>query len=216
MSGQQHGFRLAASELGMASAAWLFVQETADEAGDQGVAALRDDLGREWPVLDAICSGWNQGVREPLVAVEAVLRALQGASRLVMVGYESVWMDALLTRLPPEVRVGLLLEGDPLAQWSRVLSNHGGRVEALGLSDFQSWAGPRSVLMTLVYGVHDQQVFVLPAWLRTSGPDVRLQFRDLLGWRIQDMPLAVYPRWLMAADAHTLTRLCPALDEEAP
>jgi hypothetical protein len=39
---------------------------------------------------------------------------------------------------------------------------------------------------------------------------VRLQFRSLLGWRILDLPLALYPRWLVAAERGTLTELCPA------
>jgi hypothetical protein len=62
-------------------------------------------------------------------------------------------------------------------------------------------------LLTFVYGATESQVFVLPAWLRTTGPDVRMQFRSLLGWRILDVPLEIYPRWLVAADVSTLTDL---------
>jgi hypothetical protein len=90
-----------------------------------------------------------------------------------------------------------------------VLANHGGRIEPLTLEDFQAWAGPRSVLLTFVYGAAASQIFVLPAWLRATGPDVRLQFRSLLGWRILDVPMEIYPRWLVAADVHTLTELRP-------
>lgn len=207
---QQQAFRLAASELGMASAAWLFVQETAAMGQAQAVASLRDDMGREWPVLDAVCAGWLAGAQQPQIDVDAVLPQLQGASRLVLVGYESEWVDALLARLPPEVRVGLVQVGDPLANWARVLGNHGARIEPLTLEDFQAWAGPRSVLLTFVYGAAASQIFVLPVWLRTTGPDVRLQFRNLLGWRILDVPMEIYPRWLVAAEAATLTELRPA------
>ena len=207
---QDQAFRLAASELGMASAAWLFVRETAAEQGDEGVAALRDQLGRAWPVLDAVCAGWLSGAQAPRPDVDAVLQLLQGIARLVLVGHEALWVDALLPALDPSVRVGLVQEGDPLTHWPRVLANHGHRVEPLGLADFQTWAGPRSVLMSFVYGATSNQVFVLPAWLRVTGPDVRLQFRSLLGWRILDVPLEIYPRWLVAADAQTLTDLRPA------
>ena len=128
---------------------------------------------------------------------------LIGAIYGLTVAIQRGWMS-------PSVRVGLVQEGDPLTHWPRVLANHGHRVEPLGLADFQTWAGPRSVLMSFVYGATSNQVFVLPAWLRVTGPDVRLQFRSLLGWRILDVPLEIYPRWLVAADAQTLTDLRPA------
>ena len=211
---QQQAFRLAASELGMASAAWLFVQETAALAatpaeGAAAVAALRDEMGRAWPVLDTVCAGWLGGGAALQVDVEAIATVLQGAERLVLVGYESAWVDALLAVLPEQVRVGLVLAGDPMTRWERVLANHGGRVEALSLEDFQAWAGSRSVLLTFVYGVSGYQFFALPTWLRVAGPDVRLQFRSLLGWRILDVAMEVYPRWLVAADTHSLTDMRP-------
>jgi hypothetical protein len=214
---QQQAFRLAASELGMASAAWLFVQETAASAatpvaGATAVAALRDEMGRAWPVLDTVCAGWLGGVRELQVQVDAIAAVMQGAERLVLVGYESAWVDALLAVLPVQTRVGLVLAGDPLTRWERVLANHGRRVEPLSLEDFQTWAGPRSVLLTFVYGVSGHQIFTLPTWLRVAGPDVRLQFRSLLGWRILDVAMEVYPRWLVAAEVQTLTHLLPSLE----
>jgi len=208
-TGLLQAFRLAAAELGMASASWLFVRETAAEAGDEGVATLRDQLGREWPVLDAVCAGWRHGARKPRVEADALAARLQGATRLVLVGHEAIWVDALLQRLPSTLQVGLVPAGDPLADAVRMLDNHGRRVQALTLADFQTWAGPRSVLASFVYGLSGQQVFVLPAWLRAAGPDVRLQFRSLVGWRVLDLPLAIYPRWLVAADAQTLTELVP-------
>ena len=205
----QQAFRIAASELGMASAAWLFVRETAAVEGDVGVEALRDDMGRQWPVLDAVCAGWLAGTHSPTVNAQDVLPPLQGISRLVLVGHEALWLDALVAVLPSSTRIGLLQHGDPLAHWPRVVANHGQRVELLQLADFQSWAGPRSVLMTFVYGQAQEQIFVLPTWLRVAGADVRLQFRALLGWRVLDAHMDVYPRWLVAADIHTLTDLRP-------
>lgn len=203
-------FRLAASELGMASAAWLFAQQTAELAGKAGVAQLRDALGRAWPVLDAVCAGWLSGQRPSVVDTSPLAAVLEGSARLVLVGYEARWVDALLDSLPAAVRVGLLCHGDPLADWDRILANHGGRVQALSLADFQGWAGPRSCLLTFIYGATDERVFTVSAWLRASGPDVRLQFRHLVGWRILDMPMEIYPRWLVATDRDTLTELLPA------
>lgn len=207
---REQAFRLAASELGMASAAWLFVRETAAEDGADGVAELRDAMGRAWPVLDAVCAGWLAGTRDPDVRPGDVLPLLEGAARLVLVGYEADWVDALLRALPDTVRVGLVQLGDPRTHWPRLFANHGPRLVPLTLMEFQAWAGPRSVLATFVYGHAAQQLFVLPAWLRCTGPDVRTQFRTLLGWRILDVPMELYPRWLVAADAGTITALRPA------
>ncbi len=207
---QQQAFRIAASELGMASSAWLFVRETAAAQGEAGVLALRDGMGRAWPVLDAVCLSWLADQREPVIDPNEVLPLLEGVSRLVLVGHESLWLDALMAELPATARVAVLQQGDAHTDWPRVVANYGARVELLQLSDFQSWAGPRSVLMTFVYGHTHEQVFVLPAWLRVAGPDVRLQFRALLGWQVHETPLEVYPRHLVAADVRTLTDLRPA------
>lgn len=210
-AGLRQAFRLAAGELGMASAAWLFVEQTASMQGDDGVAELRDVLGREWSVLDAVCAGWLKGERRaPLDEAAAEVAArLEGASRLLLVGYEADAVDRLLPRLQASTRVGLLCHGDTHVDWSRVLSNHGGRVAALALDDFQSWAGPRSSLLTFVYGQPGSQDFVQPLWLRVGGADVRLQFAQLLGWRVMALPLEVYPRWLVAAEQDSLTELVP-------
>lgn len=206
-------FRTAVSELGMASAAWLFAAETADHGGEAALAALRDDLGRQWPVLDMVCAAVLRGHPQPEVDVACLAPLWAGVERLVLVGYESLWVDALLAALPPGVQVALVQHGDPLTDWARLAANHGGRLVLLPQADFQTWAGSRSVLMTFVYGHSARQVFVLPAWLRVTGPDVRLQFRSLLGWQILDVPMDVYPRWLVAAEADVLTELRPHIAE---
>jgi hypothetical protein len=202
-------FRTAVSELGMASAAWLFASETAEHGGNEALASLRDDLGREWPVLDMVCAAAQRGHPQPEVDVSPLAPEWVGVERLVLVGYESAWVDVLLPALPAHLRVALVQHGDPLTDWDRLVANHNGRLELLPLADFQTWAGARSVLMTWVYGHSARQVFVLPAWLRVTGPDVRLQFRHLLGWQIVDLPMDVYPRWLVAAEVDVLTELRP-------
>lgn len=206
----QQAFRTAASELGMTSAAWVFVQETGALHGIAGVERLRDEMGRIWPVLDAVCAGWVGGTMQPAVRPQDVLQLLAGVKRIVLVGLETLWLDALLPVLPVDIQVGLLQHGDPVTHWERVADNYAGRVQLLPLADFQSWAGPRSVLMTFVYGQNQGQVYVLPSWLRVCGPDVRLQFRTLLGWHVMQVPMEIYPRWLVAASADTLTDIRPA------
>ena len=66
-----------------------------------------------------------------------------------------------------------------------------------------------SALLTFVYGQPGVQAFVQPLWLRVGGADVRLQFAQLLGWLVMPLPLEVYPRWLVAAEADSLTELLP-------
>lgn len=209
-------FRTAVSELGMASAAWLFVGETAAHGGDAALSALRDDLGREWPVLDMVCAAAQSHHPTPEPDVACLDSLWQGVERLVLVGHESLWVDALLARLPVHLRVALVCHGDPLTDWDRLAANHRGRLELLPLAEFQTWAGARSVLMTFVYGHSARQVFVLPSWLRVAGPDVRLQFRHLLGWHIMDLPMDVYPRWLVATDADAVTELRPLTVKARP
>jgi hypothetical protein len=201
-------FRLAAGELGMASAAWLFVTEAAVD-GAPAVLALRDRLGRDWPVLDAVCAAWSAGLRAPRVDAREVLPVLEGVTRIVVVGLETLWLDDLMRVLPGSVQIALLRASALEPDWPRVQSNHGGRLQMLRLADFQSWAGTRSVLLGFVYGDADDSLFVVPTWLRAAGSDVRLQFRSLLGWRVLPVPLAVYPRWLVAAEPGHFTDLLP-------
>lgn len=191
----------------MASAAWLFAETAAHDGGPTAVLALRDALGRTWPVLDAICAAWCDGVRPPVPVLEGAMPVLDTAARVVVVGIEARWMDVLVARLPATMRIGLVRSSPLEPDWTRVVANHRGRVELLRLSEFQSWAGPRSVLMTFVYGRSGSQAFVLPSWLRVSGEDVRLQFRALLGWNILGVPMLVYPRWLSATEVAGFTDL---------
>lgn len=197
MARLEQAFRVACAELGHASAAWLFVTEVARDGGPVAAEALRDGLGRAFPVLDAVARRWLLGRGAPAIDPARVLEACEGAERVLVVGLEGAHLDALVPRLPRTARVGLVLQGTLEADWERVLANFGGRVEGAGLSDLQRWAGPRSVLLTFGYGVHGGRVHVSPAWVRVSGPDVRTQFRTLLVWDVLGAPMFVYPRWLV-------------------
>jgi hypothetical protein len=205
--GLDQAFTVAAGELGMACAAWLFVENVSQEGGAEGVAALRDALGRAFPVLDAVAAHWLAGARTLHTDPAPVLAACEGASELVVVGLEAFFLDALVARLPPSTRCALLCHSPFDVDWERVLSNHGGRVSRVNLESFQAWAGPRSVLLTFAYGVGGGSTYVLPAWVRATGEDVRTQFRSLMAWDVLQAPMFVYPRWLVEVDAASFTHV---------
>jgi hypothetical protein len=146
---QQQAFRLAAGELGMATAAWLFVSQTAEVEHEAGVLALRDAMGRDWSVLDAVCAAWLAGARAGQPVVDGITRALHGLERLVLVGYEAVAVDALLADLAPDVRVGLLPGDVPRSSVERLLENHAGRLELLDLERFPGLGGAALVAARL-------------------------------------------------------------------
>lgn len=190
-------FAVAASELGFCSAAWLFVRELSAAGGADQVRALRDALGRTYPVLDAVAAAWLDGDRAPVVAPADVAAQLAGAQTVLVVGIESDFLDALVPLLPDR-RIALLSPGSlgDLA-WERVLANYGGRVEPSDLLSFQRLAGSQTAIVCMVYGATEHGVHVPPIWLRLFGEDVRTQFRTFVGWDVLRRPMYVYPRWLV-------------------
>lgn len=200
-------FELASAELGFEAAAWMFVEQVDALSGRDAVRALRDELGRSFSVLHFVASRWLEGGRAPKVDTTAVRRALSGVRRLLVVGLESRYLDALVRDLEPSVRIGLVTYRMQRVDWDRVVGNYAGRVEVLDLRDFQAWAGSRSALLTFVYGVRGDLMNVLSAFLRVSGPDVRTQFRDLVGWNVLGDPPEVYPRYLVEVLTSQLTAL---------
>jgi hypothetical protein len=199
-------FRVALGELGHAAAAWLFAREVAACVGDAGVASLRDGLGREYPVLDAVCERWLSGRRGPDVDPAPVAAACAGAGRVLVVGVEAEHLDALVPALG-EARVGLVRLSDVEADWGRVLANLGPRVEGVDLGDVPRWAGARSVLLTFAYGLSARTTHVLPAWVRVHGPDVRSSFRALVAWDVLGGPMFVHPRWLVQVELEEFSHL---------
>lgn len=198
---------IAAGELGFAAASWLFVREVARAEGDDGVARLREELGREFPVLHYCASRWLEGERPDAPDPGPVLSELEGLRRLLVVGIEAPELDALVATLDPGVRIGLLSYRLLPVDWSRVLPNYGGRVEPVDLGTFQSWAGARSALLSFVYGEAGGRIHVVPALLRVLGPDVRTQFREIIGWDVLGGVPAPYPRWLVEIDRSELSVL---------
>lgn len=204
--GLEQSFRLAAGELGMCTASWLFARELGAAGGAAAVSQLRDELGRMFPVLHFVTSRWLEQ-KEPLPpAPDRVLEACAGADQLVVVGLEAMYLDALLGRLPG-LRVSVLTESPFKVDWRRVLANLGSNVTGTELSSFQRLAGRRSVLLTFLYGRQGNVTHITPAWLRVMGPDVRTQFRTIIGWDVLGDRMDVYPRWLFGISTEDFTHL---------
>lgn len=200
-------FVLAAGELGFFSAARIFVQETAAAYGDEGVVALREQHGRDYSVLDAVATLFLETGEVPAPDPTEALDALRGASRVLVVGLEADALDALVPRLP-DIPAGLLIQRSlgPV-DWDRVLANFDGRLTAAPFDDLQRWAGARAALLTFVYGTAGSLAHVSSEWLRVLGPDVRPQFRSLLGWDLLPGGPDVYPRWLADAAVDSFSAL---------
>ncbi len=202
-------FELASAELGFAAASWLFVENVAKVGGDAAVRALGDELGTTFSVLDLVVRRWLEGRRRPHVDAGRLRSALHGVRRVLVVGVEAEHLDALARALDPTVRLGLLTYRLQRVDWPRVLANFGDRIEPVDLAEFQGWAGARSGLLTFVYGERHGLVNVLSAFLRVSGPDVRTQFREIIGWDVLGAAPDVYPRYLVETAVSDLTAFVP-------
>lgn len=200
-------FELASAELGFAAASWLFVEQVAALAGSEAVEGLRDELGASFSVLDFVAARWLEGKRAPSIRTSRVKNALAGARRVLVVGLEARHLDALARDLDPSVRIGLLTYRLQRVEWERVIGNYNGRIDAVDVAEFQGWAGARSAILTFVYGTRGGLMNVLSAFLRVIGPDVRTQFRDIIGWDVLGGAPEVYPRYLVETLTSELTGL---------
>ncbi len=203
--GLEQAFSAVVGELGQCTAAWLFVRAVARCEGDAGVAALAERVGTSFTVLDAVARGWLEGQRELAVDPKPVADALGTATRVVVVGLESAFLDALVAALDPKVAIALVAHAAFDVDWKRVLDNYAGRIERVDLDDFQRWAGGKSALLTFAYGKNGPHAAVPPLWLRACGADVRAQFRALVAWDVLGAPLQLYPRWLVEVEADSFT-----------
>lgn len=204
------GFLVAATELGMWSAARLYVTEIATELGRSGVEAARDDLGREYPVFDAVASLWLEHGRLPAIDPHAVVEALAGVRKVLIAGAEAEALDALVPALP-EVRIGLVVGGGGLeADARRFAANFGGKLEVVSLTEWTRWAGARSALVTFVYGADEHVAIVPQTHLRLVGPDLRTSFRSLLAWDLLGALPRLHPRFLAETSVLDFAAILPA------
>jgi hypothetical protein len=202
-------FEAGAGELGMHAAAWMVVEELGGAGGDALVREACDRFGRSYAVLDAVCRQWLRGERRGPVRAEEAAAACGGAERLLVVGLESRHLDALADR-SPRVRIGLLPSDEFAIDWDRVSANYAGRLERVSLGEVPSWGGRRSALLTFVYGVDREHALVPATWLRVIGPDVRAQYRSIVGWDVLGVPLDVHPLRLFEAPLRDFTLVVSA------
>lgn len=192
-------FRLAVAELGMCSAARLFAAELFAAGGAPLLAEARDQVGPDYPIFDVVASETLEGRPPRPVDAAAVVRALGSAQRVLVIGIEAYFLDALVPALS-SAKIGLVLgEGGLEGERRRMLANFGDRVEDVALGEVLRWAGRKSALLTFVYGTASTSAYVAPVWLRVAGPDVRPQFRTIVGWDVLGRPPTLYPRWLVEA-----------------
>ena len=194
--GMGQAFAVAMEELGFCSTSWLFVRAVAEQGGEALVERLRDQFGRTYPVLDAVAAEWLDGNRAPAIIMDPVLSVCEGLSKLLIVGIEADFLDAILPLLPT-IKIGLLRHSLIEVDWERTVANYPQQVSLVDLAAVSEWAGSRSGLLTFLYG-HDQHIaHVRPAWLRLIGRDIQTQFRSIIGWNVLRSSLFVYPRWLV-------------------
>lgn len=192
-------FRLSAAELGMCSAARLFAAELHAAGGAPLLEEARDRIGPDYPIFDIVASETLEGRPPARINPASVVTALGSAKLVLVIGIEAYFLDALVAALPA-ARIGLVLgEGGLEGERRRILANFGGRVEDVPLSDVLRWAGRRSAMLTFIYGTVSTNAYVAPVWLRVAGPDVRPQFRTLVGWDVLNRAPALYPRWVVEA-----------------
>ncbi len=111
LSGFEPAFRTCAGELGVWSAARLFVNAAWAAGGETAVEALHDDLGLRYPVVDDVARRVLT-VRAPLgpPRVDGVLARCEGLRALVVVGVEAALLGPVVDSLPPQVDVVALFD----------------------------------------------------------------------------------------------------------
>lgn len=123
-------------------------------------------------------------------------------------GLEASHTDRLVASFDG-VKFALVTHGSLPADWDRVITNYDGAVEPVDVGSFQSWAGPRSALLTFAYGVQGASTHVSPQWLCVVGDDVRTQFRSLIAWNVLTAPMLLHPRWLVEVPVAAFTDVVP-------
>lgn len=205
----RESFFVAAQELGMWSASTLLLRELS-ALGDHGsIEEARALLSREYPIFDAVAARWASEGTAPRLDPSGALAAVRGVSRLLVVGFDADPLDAVVDGVDPGTRVGLVSAvGELSGDLARVLANYRGRVEHVTLAEVPRWVGRRSALMTFVYGVDAHgTAYTSLAWLRVLGPDVRTQFRSLVGWNLLGASPSIHPRWVVATPSDDFSDL---------
>jgi hypothetical protein len=211
LRGIDAAFRVCVGELGMWSAARLFVESSWREAGADGLDEVRAALGEEYPMVEELAIrvlGGRVGIAIP--DPRPVAERLHGCRKVVFVGMEAHALGPLLDALVASAEVAILLDPTFPFDRDRVNAGWGSRCRILELSDLQALAGAHSAIVAPVYGADDYSATVSRLWPRLHGPDVRLMFRELIGWSILTNAMQIYPRWLVQTDRADFTHFIAA------
>lgn len=195
-------FRLAASELGFAAATRLFIRSLGETP--EAVDALREALGREYPVLDAMTAYWLDHKRFGAPDPQPIATIVAGCGAVIVVGLEADHLDALIDALP-RVSFKLLASEVLPTDWDRVAANYAERLEVVPLEQAYVHAGADSCVLCFAYGIKPETLYVPQSWMRFFGRDTRPLFRSLIAWNIVPAPFDVYPRWLAACPSQDFT-----------
>lgn len=208
MSGLAPAFHQSAGELGLWSAARLFVNAAFAAGGLDAVRSVDDALGDDHPVLEHVAQRALQ-TRMPVPSplLDGVIARCAGLRRLVMVGIEAEVLGGVIERLPADVDIVAIPDTMFPADRDRLVASWTPRVRLTDLGVFQAAGGARSALLTPVYGADDFHAVVTAAWVRAHSRDVRLQFRHLIGVNLVGARMAAYPRWLSETDRADFTEL---------
>lgn len=208
MSGLAPAFHQSAGELGLWSAARLFVNAAFAAGGLDAVKAVDDALGDDHPVLEHVAQRAIQTrMPVPPPLLDELVARCAGLRRLVMVGIEAEVLGGVIERLPADVDIVVIPDAMFPADRDRLVASWTPRVRLTDLGAFQGAGGARSALLTPVYGADDFHAVVTAAWVRAHSRDVRLQFRHLIGVNLVGTRMAAYPRWLSETDRADFTEL---------
>ncbi len=209
VGGIGRAFHATAGELGMLTTSRLIVDEVFAAAGEAGLRELRATLGRRYAVLDTVASAKLADVPTPTPDPTRAADALRGATSLLVVGVEADALDGLVPALG-SLRLGVLAASELEVDWARCAASYGPTAEVVPSADWARWAGRRAALLTFLYGRRGPVTFVVPAWLRMNGPDVRTSFRTVLGWDVLGRAPDVYPRWLVETSVRDFSTIVGA------
>lgn len=197
LAGLEPAFRASAGELGLWSASRLFVNAAWEAGGAAAVVALDEDLGGDYPVLEAVARrAIAAGRAVPPPAMTALLTLLADLRRIVVVGLEADVLGPLADRMPAGVEIQALVDATFPVDDVRLRASWTPRVRLTDVGSFHHAAGGRSALVTCLYGADNFSAVVAPVWLRVHSPDVRLLFRSLIGVNVAGPRMGAYPRWL--------------------
>lgn len=211
MSGLVPAFQQSAGELGLWSAARLFVNAAFAAGGLEAIQTIDDALGDDHPVLEHVAQQ-ALTTQAPVAPppLDAVIDRCAGLRRIVVVAIEAEVLAVLVERLPADVDLIAIPDTMFPADRARLEASWTPRVRLTDLGAFQGAGGARSALLTPVYGADDFHAVVTAAWVRAHSRDVRLQFRRLIGVNLVGPRMAAYPRWLSETDRADFTDLVEA------